>query len=85
MKSQKGITLIALVITIIVMLILVAVSITMAVNGGLFNYAGKATQDTQNAINDEKDLGSGSVSVNGLNGNNATDINAIVDHYKTNN
>ena len=46
MKSQKGITLIALVITIIVMLILVGVTITMAVNGGLFNYAGKAAKET---------------------------------------
>ena len=57
--SKRGITLIALVITIIVMLILVAVTISIAVNGGLFGYAGKATSETKNAIEDEKGLGSG--------------------------
>lgn len=56
MKKQSGITLIALVITIIVMLILVAVTITMAVNGGLFEYAKKAVDETQNAINAEQKL-----------------------------
>lgn len=83
MRSQKGITLIALVITIIVMLILVAVSITMAVNGGLFNYAGKAAGETNNAIQDEGALSGGSVTVNGEFGNSATGINEIVDHYVT--
>ena len=47
MKRNKGITLIALIITIIIMLILAAVSISMAVNGGLFNYAGKASKETE--------------------------------------
>ena len=56
--NNKGITLIALVITIIVMLILVAVTILMAVNGGLFGYAGKATVDTKKALEEEKNLGS---------------------------
>lgn len=83
MKGQKGITLIALVITIIVMLILVAVTITMAVNGGLFNYAGKAAGETNNAIDAEQQLGSGQATVNGLNGNSAQDINGIVSHYQT--
>ena len=41
-KKQKGITLIALIITIIVMLILVGVSVTVALNGGLFSTAKKA-------------------------------------------
>lgn len=54
-KKNKGITLIALVITIIVMLILVAVTINIAVNGGLFGYAGKAARKTEEAKNDEKD------------------------------
>ena len=62
-NKNKGITLIALVITIVVMLILVAVTISMAVNGGLFEYAGKAVGDTQNAINAEQDLGSGKVTI----------------------
>ena len=49
-KTQKGITLIALVITIIVMLILVGVTRSMAINGGLFGYA-KKQQKTQKAKN----------------------------------
>ena len=56
LKNQNGITLIALVITIIVMLILVAVTITMAVNGGLFDYARKAGQATNEAIKQEQQL-----------------------------
>ena len=64
MRKNKGITLIALVITIIVMLILVAVTINMAINGGLFGYAGNASAETKNAINSEKQLGeNGAVSV----------------------
>ena len=43
-KKNKGITLIALIITIIVMLILVGVSLTIAMQTGLFDTAGKATQ-----------------------------------------
>ena len=39
LKNKKGITLIALIITIIVMLILVGVTINVALNGGLFETA----------------------------------------------
>lgn len=46
MKGQKGITLVALVITIIVMLILVGVSVTVAIQGGLFGTAKKARDNT---------------------------------------
>ena len=53
-KTNEGITLIALVITIIVMLILVAVTINIAINGGLFGYAGQATKDTQIAKEKER-------------------------------
>ena len=45
-RQEKGITLIALVITIIVMLILVAVTINVATSGGLFDSARKAANDT---------------------------------------
>ena len=55
-NKNNGITLIALVITIIVMLILVAVTINMAVNGGLFGYAAKAVKDTGKAKNQEINL-----------------------------
>lgn len=81
MKDQKGITLIALVITIIVMLILVAVTITMAINGGLFEKAGEAASGTNQAKTEEQELANGTAVVNGLNGNAATDINDIVNHY----
>ena len=65
LKTQKGITLIALVITIIVMLILVAVTISMAINGGLFEKAGKATGDTKNAMDAEQALASGQITIDG--------------------
>ncbi|MGN1302019.1 MAG: hypothetical protein ACI4U9_05840 [Clostridia bacterium] len=39
---NKGITLIALIVTIILMLILAAVTINMSINGGLFEQAGKS-------------------------------------------
>ena len=64
--ENKGITLIALIITIIIMLILVTVSITMAVKGGLFNYAGKATKETQNAITAEQMLAEGKIQIDGF-------------------
>ena len=54
--QNKGITLIALIITIIVMLILVSVTIRMAINGGLFEKAGQAVGETENAINAEQQL-----------------------------
>ena len=46
-QNQKGITLIALIITIIVMLILVGVTITVALNGGLFSKVEEATTKTK--------------------------------------
>ena len=64
-KTQNGITLIALVITIIVMLILVGVTISMAVNGGLFDYAGKAVGETKNVLNAEQELANGKIQVDG--------------------
>ena len=64
-NAEKGITLIALIITIIVMLILVAVTISMAVNGGLFEYAGKAVGETQNVLDVEQELSNGKIQVDG--------------------
>lgn len=46
MKKEKGITLIALIITIIVMLILVGVTVTVALNGGLFTTTKQAADRT---------------------------------------
>lgn len=53
-KKEKGITLIALVITIIVLLILAGVSITAAINGnGLFNRSKKAANVWKNSTAEE--------------------------------
>ena len=81
-RKDKGITLIALVITIIVMLILVGVTITAAVNGGLFNYAKKAHDNTIEARDAEQELGYGKAQVKGkASDGNPTDINVIVQDY----
>lgn len=64
MKGQKGITLVALVITIIVMLILVGVSITVAINGGLFEKAKSGATNTALEANKEYNLSTGVVSIN---------------------
>ena len=65
LNKQNGITLIALVVTIIVMLILVAVTISIVMNGGLFEKAGKATGDTKNVMNAEKTLSNGQITIDG--------------------
>ncbi len=65
LKTKRGITLIALVITIVVMLILVAATVTVALNGGVFKSAKKATADTEAARAKESELSSGRVKING--------------------
>ena len=45
--NEKGITLIALIITIVLMLILATVVVTGAINGNLFGYAKKAKDNTE--------------------------------------
>ena len=63
MKTQKGITLIALIITIIVMLILVGVSVTVALNTGLFKTAQGVAKNTQLEADAEKKLANGTVKI----------------------
>ena len=54
MKDQKGITLVALVITVIVLLILAGTAITIAINGGdLFGKSSNAVTQFNNKVNDE--------------------------------
>ena len=65
-KKNKGITLIALIITIIVMLILVGVTVTVALNGGLFATAKQATNGTQIAQQNEEQLSNGEIEVEGI-------------------
>ena len=50
MKNINGITLIALIITIIILLILTAVTVNITVNGGLFNNAQRAVEDTNTKV-----------------------------------
>ena len=73
MKTNKGITLIALVITIIVILILVVVTIRISTNGGLFDYAGKAARETNDAITDETDIANGKITIGGVTYNSIED------------
>ena len=47
MKKESGITIVALVVTIVVMLILVGVSVTVSINGGLFNTTKESTYKTE--------------------------------------
>ena len=61
MKEEKGITLIALIITIIVMLILVAVSVAVVINSNLIGAAEKAANEYKNADNNLKNLATDSI------------------------
>ena len=76
MRGDKGITLIALVITIIVMLILVTVSITIAVNGDLFKHAWNAVTRTNTEATNENSLANGKVG--------DKDIGTLANEYATN-
>ena len=55
-KTQKGITLIALIITIVVLLILAAVAISSIQNDGILKYAQNAASDYNKAIRDEQSM-----------------------------
>ena len=62
-KKQNGITLIALIITIIVMLILVGVSVTVAINGGLFIKVKDASNRTEQEMEKEVALLDGPIEI----------------------
>jgi len=65
MKNQKGITLIALIITIIVMLILVGVSVTAAINTGLFKTASGVSKNTEAEKENELVISDGQANLDG--------------------
>ena len=65
--DNRGITLIALIITIIVMIILVGVTVNVALNGGLFTATEKAAKDTQIEV-DKEILMSSAIGALGQNG-----------------
>jgi len=49
LKNQKGITLVALVVTIVVLIILATISVTIAINGGIIQRAEQAENHQANA------------------------------------
>ena len=63
MKENKGITLIALIITIIVMLILVAVSVNVLINSNIIGQAEKAAEGYKIAY--EQEANGGEIEING--------------------
>jgi len=82
MRGQKGITLVALIITIIVMLILVAVSVGIAVQSDLFGKAQSAGQDWKNAEDEVKYVVNNvTLTEDGQPVENVQGIQGIVDHY----
>ena len=78
MKKQNGITLIALIITIIVMLILVGVTVSVALNGGLFTTAKEAAKGTETERNKEIALSGEEVEIDGI-------VYASMEDYLNNN
>ena len=63
-KEEKGITLVALIITIVVMLILVAVSINVIVNSNLIGHTEKTGEAYAGAIKNEEKLGNDGITIN---------------------
>ena len=55
LKNQKGITLVALVITIVILIILATVSITLALNSNLIGHAQTGSEEYSDAANTEHD------------------------------
>ena len=74
MRREKGITLIALIITIVVMLILVAVSINILVNSNIIGHAEKTGDAYAGAIKNEEKLGNDGITVNGKRYANVEDV-----------
>ncbi len=63
--KNRGITLVALIITIIVMLILVGVTLSIALNGGIVAKTQEAKAKTEAAMEEEKNIGNGKVEIDG--------------------
>ena len=67
-KKEKGITLVALVVTIIILLILAGVALTIALkDNGIFKYSQNAAETyKQSASNEQKTLNESEVVINQL-------------------
>ena len=80
MKKQEGITLIALIITIIIMMILVGVTVTVAIKGELFDKAKQAaTGMTMAQIQEKMEMIKYAVLIDAESGNNSF---SVVEEYK---
>lgn len=64
MKNQKGITLVALIITIIVMLILVAVSVAVLIDSDLLGTAKNAGEQYRTNMDAEENMSINDVKIN---------------------
>ena len=84
-QNKNGITLIALIITIIVMLILVGVTVTVAINGGLFKSAKEGAEGTTIARVKEQIMGDITVKMAEKLGDNITEseLETIAQKYGT--
>lgn len=76
MKEQKGITLIALIITIIVMLILVAVTVNTVIQSGLLNQTKDAGDKYEKAVNDESKIDDSSFTIKTDDGNKTLNLSS---------
>ena len=76
MKEQKGITLVALIITIIVMLILVTVSVTVLIQSNILGSAKNAGKQWNNAQTSE----AGNIKTN-VGGKETTDLENFAKNY----
>ena len=85
LKKNRGITLIALIITIIVMLILVGVTVTVAINGGLFKSAKEGAEGTTIARVKEQMMGDITTKIAEKLGDNITEseLETIAQKYGT--
>lgn len=81
MKNQKGITLVALIITIIVMLILVAVSVAVVINSNLIGSAEKAANGYKNADDKVESLATDDIIEGGATGSSVDDYVKEAEKY----
>lgn len=75
-KSNKGITLVALIITIIVLLILAGVSISFVLQGGILTKSQEAVNEYQNGATNEAEI------INSVNEYLDKKINEIVNNQQ---
>ena len=83
MKKEKGITLVALVITIVVMLILATVTVTVSINGGLINTTKSAKEESRGMdVAEAKEMWEMSVREDRENGNQEKTLDQILEELK---